>query len=113
MTQACHSLAASLSNRTSCHLILRHVHTRPICSMVQPEQRIGGPIPTPLTSLVGREREVAEVRALVCRADVRLLTLTGPGGVGKTRLALAAAAVATPEFADGLHFIPLGAVEDH
>ena len=70
-------------------------------------------LPIPLTSFVGREREVEQVTALLRRDDVRLLTLTGPGGVGKTRLAIGAAAAASADFADGLRFVPLSAVRDH
>jgi hypothetical protein len=58
-----------------------------------------------LTSFVGRERELAEVARLLGAA--RLLTLTGPGGVGKTRLALAAAAGAAGAFPDGVWFVAL------
>jgi excisionase family DNA binding protein len=54
--------------------------------------------PEPLTSLVGREVEIAAVRATIAERDVRLVTLTGPGGVGKTRLALAAAQASATEF---------------
>src|SRR5262245_28888507 len=70
-------------------------------------------IPPALTSLVGREREIEEVCALLRRADLRLLTLTGPGGVGKTRLALAAAAAAAEDFGGDVRFVPLASVQDH
>src|SRR5918995_2110091 len=70
------------------------------------------PLPVPPTRLVGREPEVAALCARLRREEVRLLTLTGPGGVGKTRLALAVAAVAADDFADGVPFVPLVPVGD-
>jgi len=70
------------------------------------------PLPVPRTQLIGRERERTELRALVRRADVRLLSLVGAGGSGKTRLALALAADAGDLFSDGVALAELGAVRE-
>ena len=64
-------------------------------------------LPIPGTPFLGRERELDEVHALASRADVRLLTLTGPGGAGKTRLALQAAASASDRHPGGVFWVPL------
>jgi predicted ATPase len=70
------------------------------------------PLPVGTTSLVGREQAINEVARLFDRTDVRLVTLTGPGGVGKTRLALAAAERVRGRFGAGVVFVPLAAVAE-
>jgi predicted ATPase/serine/threonine protein kinase len=70
-------------------------------------------LPMQRTAFIGREREEAALRQLLSRADVRLVTLTGPGGIGKTRLALQIAAEIAGEFPGGVCFVPLSAVGEH
>ena len=84
--------------------VLRHDVPR----VEAPEERHN--LPAPLTSFVGRARELAELRDLLERS--RLVTLTGIGGVGKTRLALEVARELVPELSDGVYFVDLGLVAD-
>jgi predicted ATPase len=107
-----------LSRNTVRHRIARH-------GLVPPSETTGGPgpgagaeasevpptnVPRPVTSFVGREREMAVVRDLLARA--RLVTLTGAGGTGKTRLAVEAAATLGDRFPDGVWLVELGALMD-
>lgn len=99
--------------------------TSPVSSRSAPSLRLSHrprptPLPAPLTPLVGREHEAALAGSLLCRADVRLLTITGPGGIGKTRLAIKVAGdlADAPSlgsgqaFADGVRFVSLASVPD-
>jgi predicted ATPase len=67
-------------------------------------------LPKPLTSFIGRERELAQAKRLL--ADSCLVTLTGPGGSGKTRLCIALAAAVADDYLDGVYFVPLAPVRD-
>ncbi len=78
-------------------------------SMLAP-QRVN--LPAPLTSLIGVDQTVTEVVALLRHHDVRLLTLIGPGGVGKTRVAIQAARALIADFPAGVGFVPLAPVRD-
>ncbi len=70
------------------------------------------PVPVPRSRLIDRERELVQAKVLLEREEVGLVTLTGPGGVGKTRLALQVAADLAPQFADGVAFISLASLKD-
>lgn len=69
-------------------------------------------LPVPPTALIGREREQREINDLLQQDDVRLVTLTGPGGTGKTRLSLAVGAALADAFADGVFFVDLAPITE-
>ena len=88
----------------------------PLAQSLRPVQDSGlappSPLPRPLTRLLGRTSERAQLVTQLHRPEVRLLTLTGPGGVGKTHLALEVAHDLVPDFADGVYFVPLAAISE-
>jgi non-specific serine/threonine protein kinase len=96
-------------------------HRRPIVQLspepvpfprIEPSSERLAHLPLPLTSFVGRASEIAVVGALLDRPDVRLVTLTGAGGVGKTRLAMRVAEEWVSEFTDGVVFVSLAELHD-
>ena len=89
--------------------ILRH---EPALAAPTPRARAALRLPAPPTPLIGRQLEIAAVAALLREEGARLVTLTGPGGTGKTRLALAVAEALGPEVRDGVFFVDLAAVWD-
>ncbi|HSJ24949.1 MAG TPA: protein kinase [Longimicrobiales bacterium] len=73
----------------------------------RPSQLVGSSVPGPATAFIGREDELRELRELLCESQERLVTIMGPGGVGKTRLALEAAEQVRGTFPDGVAYVAL------
>jgi hypothetical protein len=90
-------------------LLLTERFTSPPGTLVAARQT---PLPVPRSRLIDSEQELAQALALLQREDVGLVTLTGPGGVGKTRLALQVAENLAPRFDDGVAFISLASLKD-
>jgi predicted ATPase len=78
----------------------------------RPENRPSN-LPVPSTAFVGRDKELSAVKQLLLRSDIRLATVSGPGGIGKSRLAIEVAREMTDHFPSGVYFVPLAAVADH
>ena len=85
------------------------VPVQPACG---PWRTLAAPLPVPVSRLVGRERELGALHELMDRPEVRLLTLTGPTGVGKTRLAIALAAGLHGAFPDGVVLVELAPLSE-
>ena len=93
--------------------------TSPVLVQEQPQavepapRKAAGNLSVPITPLVGREQEIAELRERLASGRARLLTLTGPPGIGKTRLAIEAALQVLDRFEDGVFFVALAPIRDY
>src|SRR5262245_49970511 len=82
----------------------------PTAPVEQPQRSLSSNLPAQPTALIGREREVAQVVALLRAPATRLVTITGPGGIGKTHLSLQVAAELVEAFADGVYVVDLAPI---
>jgi predicted ATPase/transcriptional regulator with XRE-family HTH domain len=107
------ALHLSASERSELELAARRPGPAPTEPVAQSSVQVGARktnLPTPPTRLIGRDTETAHVGELLRQSDVRLVTLTGPGGIGKTQLALQVATDLLADFPGGVYFVPLAPI---